>query len=202
LKSIGRHREAEEVLRRALADRGKVASKYPDQPDYQARLGVAANSLAELLRDQGRFAEVRTLAEQAIAHLQAAIERRPGNPTYVNWQCANYMLLVEALIHLGEHAKAAETMPEILHHLLDAQAAYSEVAVFLSRCVLLVKKDAELPEARREELARPYADRAVEMLREAAKRGYDARLLKEHSEFDPLRGREGFERLIRELESK
>lgn len=48
-----------------------------------------------------------------------------------------------------------------------------------------------------------YADRAMELLRQAAKAGFnDAALMKRDTVLDPLRDRADFQRLLIELQSK
>jgi tetratricopeptide (TPR) repeat protein len=48
-----------------------------------------------------------------------------------------------------------------------------------------------------------YADRAMELLHKAVKAGYkDAGLMKKDSDLDPLRSREDFKKLLREIEGK
>jgi hypothetical protein len=68
--------------------------------------------------------------------------------------------------------------------------------------VPLAEKDAWLPEARREELARGYADRAVDLLRRAVQAGWkDAGHLTTDPDLKPLRGRKDFGELLAGLGS-
>jgi hypothetical protein len=66
--------------------------------------------------------------------------------------------------------------------------------------VLLAEQDAKLPEPRRKELVRSYADRAMAALRQALAKGYkDCAQLKKDKDLDALRGRDDFQRLLAEL---
>jgi hypothetical protein len=63
------------------------------------------------------------------------------------------------------------------------------------------ERDTKLPEARRQELARSYGDRAVAALRQALANGYkDIAHLKKDKDLDPLRRRDDFQKLLREVE--
>ena len=84
-----------------MFDREKLAVQYPNLPDYQARLGVAVLSLAESLRDQGKYAEASDLAKRAITHHQTALNASPKHPTYLAWLRDDYVLLAETLLVPG-----------------------------------------------------------------------------------------------------
>jgi hypothetical protein len=67
--------------------------------------------------------------------------------------------------------------------------------------VPLAEKDAKLSQARRQELAKSYADQAVGALRQAVAHGYqDAAHMKKDTDLDPLRGRDDFQKLLAELD--
>ena len=78
-------------------------------------------------------------------------------------------------------------------------------ALFLAAwTVLAADKDTQLGEARRKELTDSYADRALVLLRQAAAHGgaEDAALMRRDPTLEPLRAREGFQKLLAELEEK
>jgi hypothetical protein len=61
---------------------------------------------------------------------------------------------------------------------------------------------ARLAEGERGKAARPYGDRAVALLGRARQGGHfkDAELVRQEGDFDSLRGREDYEKLVAELE--
>ena len=60
---------------------------------------------------------------------------------------------------------------------------------------------ARLPDPERQELARRYADQAMDLWRSAVSQGFkDVRFLKTSPALELLRGREDFRRLLAELE--
>ena len=57
--------------------------------------------------------------------------------------------------------------------------------------------------ARRKELARGYAERALALLRQAVQRGFkDAARMKKDPDLEPLRTRDDFKKLLAHLEGK
>jgi hypothetical protein len=74
----------------------------------------------------------------------------------------------------------------------------------LARAAAAARKDTKLAPAEREGLARQYASRAVELLREAVDRGYkgpaEVARLKTDADLDALRERDDFKGLLAGLE--
>jgi hypothetical protein len=110
-----------------------------------------------------------------------------------------------AEVHLvqGAHAEASAAADQLAQgHFEPAKDRYKAACV-LAGCTPLAAKDAKLPEARRQELAKEYADRAVAALRQAVADGYrDAAQLRKDPDLDPLRGRDDFRKLLAELEKR
>ena len=76
-----------------------------------------------------------------------------------------------------------------------------DAASFLARCAALAGKDGQRSEARRQELARDYADRALVLLRQAVQHGFkDVDRLKKDPDLEPLRARGEFGKLVADLE--
>ena len=66
-----------------------------------------------------------------------------------------------------------------------------------------MEHDAKLPNAKRQEVTRSYADRALATLRQAVQNGYkDAAHMKKDTDLDPLRSRPDFQKLLADLEQK
>src|SRR5262249_10709857 len=78
-----------------------------------------------------------------------------------------------------------------------------QAARYLARCIPFAEKDAGLPEAGRERFARSYGDCALALLRLAAQFGSDdLERMKGDADLAPLRQRDDFQQLLRELEAK
>jgi hypothetical protein len=98
-----------------------------------------------------------------------------------------------------DHAGAAEAADKLAQVRPD-NASDSELAArFFGRCVSLAENDAGLSPAERESLAQRYADRAMEHLHEAVRRGHTkVASFKRLEALKPLRGRADFQQLVAE----
>ena len=110
---------------------------------------------------------------------------------------ATHSALIETLIRLREHEDAARAISELVSFSPDSGPQCFRAGALLAQCVPLPAADARLTDVRRSELAKTYADRAVELLREAKKRGHqDIEGLKSDHTFDRIRSRADFQVLL------
>jgi serine/threonine-protein kinase len=104
----------------------------------------------------------------------------------------------------GDHARAVEEVGPALASPFATPATLVNGARVLARASASARQDAKLTAAERERLARQYADRAIELLRQAVAKGYkgpeSVARLKTIADFDPLRERDDFKALLGELE--
>jgi tetratricopeptide (TPR) repeat protein len=201
-QSAGRIREAEQAEREALALMQKLVDDFPTFPSYQHRLGIILNNLAMQFL-QSNPAETRRLAEQAIDHQRAALKPNDRNPIYRRYLWNHHDVLAQALLRLADHEAAARAAAEVMLLEPDDWQAYAGAAALLAGCVPMAEKDAKLPENKRRELARSYARRAVEMLREAIKKGFsDGKSLTKDPEFQSLHPFDEFKKLVQDLDGK
>jgi tetratricopeptide (TPR) repeat protein len=197
LAKTGRKPEAEQALRSAIDLRSALTKYFSSSPHHFEKLAGALNGLAGLVADRGDLGEVRRLNEQAIASNRAALALAPGNAFYRRGLAGAHAHLVETLIRSGEHAEAAKTVAEYLATVPDSPPDRFRAGAFLARCVPMAAAGERLDATRRADLARGYADRAVELLRESLKAGYpDVEALKSDHAFDALRSRDDFRRLL------
>ena len=124
----------------------------------------------------------------------------PGNPTYGELLGHHYKGLADSHIRLKDHAKAVNAAGRLARVRPDAADDPYRAARVLGRCVELAEHDPAFSAARRTELARTYADEAMDDLREAVRRGFSSvEPLKISGAFAPLRGRPDFQQLLKEL---
>src|SRR5262249_21221306 len=98
---------------------------------------------------------------------------------------------------LGDHAAAADAAEQLVRADLEPRPDLYAAAGFLARAVPLAEKDDRLPPAERRRCAQVYADRAVELLRQALAKGYrDLNQLKSDDALNPLRRRPDFQELL------
>src|SRR5262249_53598078 len=163
--------------------------KSPNKPEPHSWLGAALNNHASILREQGKLDEARQLLVRAITHQRAALNVTPQHPTYRQFLRNHYVSLAHVLVLLRAHAAATKTIDESSERFPGDYAA----ARLLARCVSLAENDEKLKDERRLQLADAYGQRAVEILREAARRGWlGAQHMKKAPDLDPLRRREDF----------
>jgi serine/threonine protein kinase/tetratricopeptide (TPR) repeat protein len=166
----GRIQEAEQIYRETVARCQKLVDDFPDVPDYRNMLGGTLHNVATMCRQHGAFAEARALLEQAIGHQREGLKANPHSARYRPYLRNHFQVLAATLLQLGKHAEAAEAAAELPKVFPESWEEYDRAARFLAKCVPLADKDINLSEAQRKALAQAYADRARELLREAAKR--------------------------------
>src|SRR5262249_19794039 len=97
---------------------------------------------------------------------------------------------------LGNHTEVARLARRAASQLPDQFHPFSWAAS-LARCVPLAAGDATLPEGRRRELANAYSAEAVRLLRAAVEKDDKVlRKLADDRDFDPLRDRADFQKLL------
>jgi serine/threonine-protein kinase len=201
--SSGRLQEAEKPYRDALVQRKLLAEEFPKVPEYQNDVAGTLGNLARLSRKRKELAQARQVLEEAQPYHQAALKADERHPFFRQFFCNNQSLLGEILADLGEHAAAVESTKPLVRYAYRPGGDIYDAACIVSRCVFLAEKDEALPEARRRELARSYADRAMELLSQAIANGYnDAAHIKDDKDLEALRGRADFQKLLQDLESK
>jgi tetratricopeptide (TPR) repeat protein len=188
---------AEPFRRRAIEIRAKIVSDFPNTPYWIGRLADGEASLAGLVAKRGDLVEARRLYANAVRHRRALIAILPDNPDESLALARTYSSLVETLLHLRAHADAAQAVNELVAVSGLPPEDLRRAGSFLARCASLVTADADLPAARRAELAGSYAGRAVTLLRDArAKGSWDRAALERDSSFDALRSRDDFRALL------
>jgi tetratricopeptide (TPR) repeat protein len=201
LANTGQDEAAAVEFREALTLHQQLTNQFPNVPDHQGSLANAMASLAVVLSRRKDFPLARQLLEQAQPHLQAALDANPHNPFYRKVFCTNRRLLAATLVHLGEHSAAAAAAAELARGAFEPASDTYGAACFLFRCVPLAEKDGKLSKPKRRELAKTYADQALETLRQAVARGYkNAAHLRQDPDLASLRSRPEFQQLVRDLE--
>jgi len=197
LEKTGRKPEAERALRRCADLRLQLTKDFPAQPHQFIQLGNMLARLADLAADRGDLAAARRLEEQSVAGTRAGLALAPRYTDFLEAASTNHIALIETLIRLHEHEDAAKAVSELLSFSPDSGPQCFRAGSLVARCVPLAAADARLTDARRKELAKTYADRAVELLREAKQQGHqDIEVLKSDHSFDSIRSRADFQVLL------
>ncbi len=157
------------AYRQAIAVAQKRIAQFPGRADDHSTLGAVQHQLAWLFVGRNELMEARRLLEQALEHQMTALKLSPGNAHYRQSLLASGLPIL--VLRMGDHAGAAKVAEGFLR---VPSAGWSEchwAAIHLDCCVPVAENDAKLSESERRALAKKYAVRARELLREAIKRG-------------------------------
>jgi serine/threonine protein kinase/predicted RNA polymerase sigma factor len=203
LRETGRLKEAENDLFRALSIYKQLVADFPNQPDLRNQLAGTCVNLALLHLQQGNWAAAKRVLLEGQPHHLAALKANPGDPTYRQFYRNHLSVLTKVHARLLEQQDAVRTAEARQDLGWNAPADAYDAARFLSRCIPIVAKHDELDDKQRRKAAQFYGDAAMKLLREAVSKGWkNAAHMAKDSDLDPLRQREDFRKLMRELEGK
>jgi tetratricopeptide (TPR) repeat protein len=187
--------KAEEAFGQALAIQQRLSAKAPAVPIYRRDLANTRAHLGKTLRALGRSDAAAQAFAQASSGWRELVTAESGSSDYRNG-------LAETLAEMGDHEGAAKEAAELVCIGQGQAATFYYAADILAICVQTVLTDSSVPEAQRRELSQGYADQAMDLLRKAIAKGYRGiELLKNDPDFDSLRLREDFKKLLEEPEA-
>ncbi|HEV3120333.1 MAG TPA: tetratricopeptide repeat protein, partial [Isosphaeraceae bacterium] len=187
---------AEASYNEAVTRLEQLVTEDPTTVSNQAYVGYALAGLGQLQLSLGKAGDARALFEQAIDHQQKALAASPSSSFARNNLLAHRKALAQVLLALHDHSTAAATAEQIAKE-PRTSAALADAAGVLARCVPLAQSDSALTEAGRKTKAQALADRALALLREAiAKDPKTVDRIKANPDFEPLRSRDDFQKLI------
>jgi serine/threonine-protein kinase len=192
---------------RAAFDR--LSHDHADVPAYRAGRGVALGSLGWFALRGGQVEQAQRHLAEAVADLEAATGAEPGNTDYRRLLRQRRLLLVDALLHQGRHAPAAEQAKALarsqgsgVRGQESAEASYLAATV-LARCAAAAARDEGLADAQRRAAAERYAEDAMRHLGDAIDNGFaDAGRLGSDAALAPLRQRDDFRALLSRMKKK
>ncbi|GIW85193.1 MAG: hypothetical protein KatS3mg107_0853 [Gemmataceae bacterium] len=203
LADTGRLKEAEECFQAALKLQDRLAAEFPNQPDLRNELAGTLGNLANLCNQRRDFAAAKEYLEKARPHHLAALQANPRHPMYRQFYRNN--LLALALAHAGllDPAAAVQTAQTLRDLDWNPPADAYDAACALSRCIPIVEKHDKLDADKRKQAVQFYGDEAMKLLHEAVAKGFrDVAYMKQNSALAPLRTRNDFQKLLKELESQ
>ena len=206
---IGEEFDRTGKLEEALASYGKamaiyqeLVKAYPGVSVLQLDLANCHAELGALLARQKRFAEAFTHLDAGLAIQQKLAEGDPKNPIYVLRLGYSYGYRGWALVRSGQPSEAAADLRRAFQ-LWEKTATDPNTQFARSQALaLLAGLGGEAKSGVTKEEARTFADQAVTDLTGAVKGGWCRPGELKGSDFDALRGRPDFQKLVAEVESK
>lgn len=206
LLRVGKAEEAIAAYRQGLAIFQKLGASHRAVGHIQNGLAESYNLLGQALARQQRLAEALTAIDAGLGIRLKLIDADPKNTEYTTDLGVSYAYRGWTLVRLGQPSKAAADLRLALDLWAKVNAVESETRFERSRALALLAKlggDAnsgvKAPEAIR------FADQAVASLRDAITTGWNGWNGPDElkgPDFDALRGRADFQKLVAEVEAK
>jgi tetratricopeptide (TPR) repeat protein len=200
LSRMGKAEEAIESYRKALPIRQKLVDANPTIPEYQENLAWNHIALGQLLARQKRFAEAFTAIDAGLGILQKLVEKDAG---YASGLANSHAYRGGALVRFGQPSKAVADLRRAVELWGKAKPTDSHSRFEWSRALaLLTGLGGEEKSGVTAGEAAKFADQAIAALRDAFSAGFGWPNELEDPDFDALRGREDFKKLVAEVEAK
>jgi tetratricopeptide (TPR) repeat protein len=188
----GRHAEAVGHFSQSVETLEKVRDPNPQSSRATRNLAIALEERARSLGPLGRHAEALRDWDRVLELTTDSLLR----PMY-------RMERTLALARTGDHARATADAEGLLGEFAAdahfAASAYKTTAAVHAVAARAAGADAALPEAERAARAERHAARAVALLQEAIRAGHDLSVVKGDADFDFLRTRDDFKKLLAEM---
>jgi tetratricopeptide (TPR) repeat protein len=203
---LGRTGKPEEALlafREALPVLQKLADGNPADTEFRNDLAWSQYQLGWLLARRQRFAEALTALDAALVMLQQLAEADPKNAEYANYLGYGHTYRGWALARSGQPSKAAADLRRAAG--LWAKVPALDIAARFERSralALLAGLGGDAKSGVTKDEAAAFADQAVAALRDAINAGWNWPNELKEPDFDALRGRDDFQKLLAEVEAK
>jgi tetratricopeptide (TPR) repeat protein len=201
LESESRRHEAALICHRQACDLLREITKmHPENPGYRNDLGCALNNLGRTLAAQGRHEDALPIFTEAIAEQRRALAKAPQIAPFRLFLSYSYLNMARSQRQLSRAADAVATTLQRRELWPRDPAELYKVARDLALCIPIVAGGkAELTDVEQAERDQ-YATAAVEILRQAMAAGFhDGARLSKDADFEPLRSRGDFQKLLADL---
>jgi serine/threonine-protein kinase len=159
--------EAEAPLEEAIQILDRLTKEAPADADQHNTLGMALGNRSVLYRQRDDLTGARRALDRAVVCHDRALNLIPKHTGYRKGAARELTRLTDVALQQGDHVAGVAAAEKRLHLDDDRPDALFTIACACSRAIVAAEKDGALPEARRKQLGRAYADRAVACLREA-----------------------------------
>ena len=191
------------ALLKALAVIQKLADANPTVSMYQDQLAVAHNNIGRRLARQKRLAEAFTAIDAGLVIHRKLADAHPENPQYTEHLGESIAIRGRALFGSGQPSQAAADLRRAVELWAKVPRLGVESLVERSRVLaLLAGLGGEAKSGVTAAEATAFADQAVAALRDAMSAGWNRPNELQEPDFDALRGRDDFKKLVTEAEAK
>jgi tetratricopeptide (TPR) repeat protein len=200
---MGKPAEALPALQKALAIRQKLADANPTVSRHQVEVARVHNNLGRLLVRQERYADALTAIDTGLVIRQKLVEADAKNTVYTNHLGYSHACRGWALVRSGQPSQAAADLRRALELWAKVPPLEIDKQVERSRALALLAGlggDAKSGVTKAE--ARTFADQSVAALADVVKTGWALPSELKEPDFDALRGRADFQKLVAEVEAK
>jgi tetratricopeptide (TPR) repeat protein len=181
----------------------KLAADNPAVPEYRFELAWVHNHLGRLYARQGRFAEAFAELDEGLALRRELAAADPGKALYADHLGYSCAYRGGAHVRAGRPAEAAADLRRALGLWQEEKAPNTETRFERARALaLLAGLGADAKSGVSTAEAAGFADQAVAALRDAVDAGWAEPDELKEPDFDPLRRRDDFQQLVKELEAK
>jgi serine/threonine protein kinase len=207
LVAMGKPEQAIEPYRKFLAINQKLVDANPKVPLYQNNLALAHSYMGRLLAQQAQFAEAFTAMDNGLAMLRKLVEANPKTPQYTTTLAFNHAWRGWALIRSGQPSKAATYLRQALElWAKDPAPGYADMRFERSRALALLAGLGGLGDEAKsgvtKDEAAAFADQAVAALGDAITGGWLLLDDLKEPDFNAIRGREEFKKLVAVVKAK
>jgi len=228
LTNLGQHDAARTEFESARNVHQKLVAAFPAVPDYQINLGASYCNFGILVRDAGQPADSLNWFDLAIRTLTPVYEHDRRAVTAKAFLRNSHVNRARAYDRLKKHAEAVKDwertveltpsleQPTYRAGLATARMQAGQTAEAVAEVAELTKASNYSPDqwydfacvyavasSRSADQKQAYADRAMELLREAVKAGYkNAAHMAKDPDLESLCQRDAFKKLLGELKSE
>jgi tetratricopeptide (TPR) repeat protein len=204
LRRMGEPTEALEGFRKVLPMQQKLVDANPANTSYQRTLADIHKMSGEVLGRQKRFAEAFAAFEASLSITLKLAEAGPKNTGFIDLLGATYASRGGTRVWAGQPAEAAadlrralelwDKIPTVQHP--DNKVARSQALALLAGLGGDAKSGVTKDEVKK------FADQSVALLAELVKSGWGSPTELKEPDFDALRGRADFQKLVADLKAK
>jgi serine/threonine-protein kinase len=199
----GKPAEALEEFRKAAAIIQKVADDDPRNPYWKGNLAWLRNNIGRALGRQKRLAEAFTALDTSLTVHQQLADAEPNNLVYSRTLGWSHGSRGWVRVRAGQPAAAAADLRKALELWARLPQPDIETQVERSRALaLLAGLGADAKSGVTAAEAKAFGDQSVAALAEVVKRGWALPSELKEPDFDALRGRADFQKLVAEVEAR